>query len=515
MNRPLRSLAVLGVIAATLPSACTAQPSATTGTSVPVAATAQTVPAAPVVTGLPDFTGLVQQVAPAVVNVSAEIGSRRVARTPQQGMPDEEQIPEIFRRMLPPGMFEGPGGPQVPQAPHGISMGTGFLISNDGYVLTNHHVVDGADTVTVKLTDRREYKAKVVGSDEQSDVALLKIDAKGLPALRIGDSAHLKPGQWVVAIGSPFGLDQSVTAGIVSAVGRANPYADQRYVPFIQTDVAINRGNSGGPLLNTAGEVVGINSQIFSNSGGYMGVSFAIPIDVAMSAADQIKKTGKVSRGQLGVRAQAISAEDARGLGLPDASGALVAVVLPGSAAAKAGIERADVIRSVNGHPVNVSSDLPPLIGGMAPGTKVRLGILREGKPREVEVTLDALNESLANGAADQPGSDDESPAPAASGRGNALGLVGRDLSGAERQQLGLQSSEGVRLARVGDAAAEAGLQPGDVILSVGRTSVGTASALDRALSGVKDGQTVMLLVRRGNATQFIAVTAGDDKAAG
>ena len=510
MNRPLRSLAVLGVIAATLPTACTAQPS---GASLQGATTAQLVPAAPIVTGLPDFTNLVQQVGPAVVNVSAEAGSRRVARTQQ--MPDEEQIPEFFRRMLPPGMFEGPDGPQMPQGPHGVSMGTGFLISNDGYVLTNHHVVDGADTVTVTLSDRREFKARVVGSDQQSDVALLKIDAKSLPALRIGDSAHLKPGQWVVAIGSPFGLDQSVTAGIVSAVGRANPYADQRYVPFIQTDVAINRGNSGGPLLNTSGEVVGINSQIFSNSGGYMGVSFAIPIDVAMSAADQIKKTGKVSRGQLGVQVQAISADEARGLGLPDAGGALVSVVMPGSAASRAGIERMDVIRAVNGRPVSVSSDLPPLIGGLSPGSKVRLSILRDGKPREISVTLDALNEALADGSVDESGPEGGTPAPATPGGKNALGLVGKDLSNAERQQLGLQSNEGVRLSRVGDAAAEAGLQPGDVILSVGRTSVGTSASLDRALSGVRDGQTVMLLVRRGNATQFIAVTAGEGEAAG
>ena len=363
MNRPLRSLAVLGVIAATLPTACTAQPSST-GATVPATTTAQTVPAAPVVTGLPDFTNLVQQVAPAVVNISAESGSRRVARGQ---MPGEEQIPEFFRRMLPPGIFEGPDGP-MPQVPRGFSMGTGFIISNDGYVLTNHHVVEGADTVTVKLSDRREFRAKVVGSDQQSDVALLKIDARGLPALRLSDSARLKPGQWVVAIGSPFGLDQAVTAGIVSAVGRANPYADQRYVPFIQTDVAINRGNSGGPLLNTSGEVVGINSQIFSNSGGYMGVSFAIPIDVAMGAADQIKKTGKVSRGQLGVQVQAISSEEARGLGLPDASGALVAVVVPGGAAAEAGIERMDVIRAVNGRPAKGCSDLPPMIGRLTPG---------------------------------------------------------------------------------------------------------------------------------------------------
>jgi serine protease Do len=236
---------------------------------------------------------------------------------------------------------------------------------------------------------------------------------------------------------------------------------------------------------------------------------------VAMGAADQIKKTGKVTRGQLGVQVQAISAEEARGLGLPDASGALVSVVVPGGAAAKAGIEPMDVIRAVNGRQVNVSSDLPPLIGGMTPGSKVRLTLIREGKQREITATLDALNESVAGGAADMPGPGDEDQAPAASGRGNPLGLIGRDLTVAERQQLGLQSSEGVRLAKVGDAAAEAGLQPGDIILSVGRSSVGSATALDRALAGVKDGQTVMLLVRRGNATQFIAVTAGEDESSG
>ncbi|HEY0662741.1 MAG TPA: Do family serine endopeptidase [Lysobacter sp.] len=508
MNRPLRSLAVLGVLAATLPVACTAQPPADPAlTSVSAAPQA-----APIVTGLPDFTGLVQHVGPAVVNVSAESNPRRMAGGQ---MPDEDEIPEFFRRLLPPGMpFPGgPGGPQGPQGPRGMSMGTGFLISADGYVLTNHHVIDGADTVTIKLSDRREFKAKVVGSDQQSDVALLKIDAKGLPALRTGDSTRLKPGQWVVAVGSPFGLDQSVTAGIVSAVGRANPYADQRYVPFIQTDVAINRGNSGGPLLNTSGEVVGINSQIFSNSGGYMGVSFAIPIDVAMNAVNQIKATGKVSRGQLGVQVQAVTSENAGALGLPDTGGALVSVVLPDSAAGRAGIERMDVIREVNGRPVNVSSDLPPLIGSLAPGSKVRLGILRDGKPREVTVVLDTLNEGFAGGASTVPTPDDD--APAAPGRANPLGLVAQDLSAAERQQLGLQAGEGVRIARVGEAAEASDLQAGDVILSVGRTSVGSAAALDRELAGVKPGQTVMLLVRRGTATQFVAVTAGEGKNAG
>ena len=286
MNRPLRSIALVGVLAAVLPAACTAQ-----APNAPIAPPPAAVPAAPLVTGLPDFTQLVEQVGPGVVNVEATVGSRRSA----QASDEEADIPEIFRRMLPPG-FQMPGpGQQGPQR-RGTSMGSGFIISADGYVLTNHHVVDGADEVKVTLPDRRELTAKVVGSDEQSDVALLKIAANGLPALRIGDSNALKPGQWAVAIGSPFGLDHSVTAGIISAVGRSNRFAQQQYVPFIQTDVAINQGNSGGPLLNTRGEVVGINSQIFSNSGGYMGVSFAIPIDLAMGAVKQLKATGNIGQ---------------------------------------------------------------------------------------------------------------------------------------------------------------------------------------------------------------------------
>ncbi len=321
-------------------------------------------PAPQLVVGLPDFTRLVDEVGPAVVSVEAESGTqpqaaRQRGQSPQQ-MPDQDQIPEFFRRFFGPGGMPMPGTPGQPDSqPRGVSQGTGFIISGDGYVLTNHHVVDGADTVRIRLADRREFTAKVIGSDEQSDVALLKIAATGLPTLRIGDSKTLKSGQWVVAIGSPFGLDHSVTAGIVSAVGRANPYADQRYVPFIQTDVAINRGNSGGPLLDTRGQVVGINSQIFSNSGGYMGVSFAIPIDVAMSAVQQLKATGKVTRGQLGVQIQAMSRDASKALGLPDARGALVAGVEQGSAAQKAGIQRQDVITRVNGEPINDSSDLP------------------------------------------------------------------------------------------------------------------------------------------------------------
>ncbi len=483
---------------------------ATSAIMLPAATAQAPTPAPQMVVGLPDFTNLVDQVGPGVVNIEARIGSSRNEQANAPG-PDEDPMPEFFRRFFGPGMpMPGmpPGGPQDPgrSGGGGVSMGTGFIISGDGYVLTNHHVVDGATNVKVRLSDRREYTAKVVGSDEQSDVALLKIAATDLPTLRLGDSNLLRPGQWVVAIGSPFGLDHSVTAGIVSAVGRANPYADQRYVPFIQTDVAINRGNSGGPLLNTRGEVVGINSQIFSNSGGYMGVSFAIPIDVAMSAVKQLKATGKVSRGQIGVTVQSITAESARGLGLPDARGALINTVAPGSPGEKAGLEPGDVIRTFNGVAINDSSDLPPMVGALTPGTKAKLTVLRDGKPRGFELTLTQLNEGVAS-AAPAPGM-----RPPAAGSSNALGLVAQALDGDDRRQLGLDPGEGVAIARVeGLAARDAGLQPGDIVLSVGRAAIDSPAALDRELRNVKAGQTVMLRVRRGAATQWVPVTPRAD----
>lgn len=506
MSRPLRALALSGLIAAALPVACTAQPPADTGSAQTstIAPPPASAPAQPLVTGLPDFTALVQRVGPAVVNVSAEIAPRRVARGQAPG---QDQIPEFFRRFFG-DQFPTPGGPGQPGpgGPRGggTSLGTGFLISDDGYLLTNHHVVDGADKVTVRLSDRREMEAEVVGSDEQYDVALLKIDAKGLPFLRAANAGLTKPGQWVVAIGSPFGLDHSVTAGIVSAVGRSNPYSGQQYVPFIQSDVAINRGNSGGPLLNTSGEVIGINSQIFSNSGGYMGVSFAIPIDLAMNAAEQLKETGSVRRGLLGVQVQAIDAETARGFGLQNTSGALVSVVSPGSAADKAGMEVGDVIRSVDGRPVNTSADLPPLIGAKAPGTRVRLGVVRDGDKRDVEVVLGALEGEVASAAPTGPDEDDGAQASS----GNPLGLTVQAPSAAQRRQLGLEAGEGVLITAIGDGAArEAGLRQGDVVMAVGRKAVGSPAALDRELAGVGAGDTVMLLVRRGGGTQFVAIT--------
>ena len=458
-------------------------------------------PAPQLVQGLPDFTNLVARVGPAVVNIEAVSDGRTDASA--QGFPDDAEIPEFFRRFFGPGMpFPMP---QDPRSRGGTSLGSGFIISADGYVLTNHHVIDGADTVTVKLSDSREFEAEVVGSDEKSDIALLKIDANGLPVLRLGDSKQLRPGQWVVAIGSPFGLDHSVTAGIVSAVGRSAG-ASQQYVPFIQTDVAINRGNSGGPLLNTRGEVVGINSQIFSNSGGYMGVSFAIPIDLAMNAVQQLKAGGKVQYGMIGVGLQAIDSTMADALGLPDTRGALIRSVSPGQPGEKAGLRVGDVVRSVDGRAINRSSELPPIIGAMAPGTRVELGILRDGKQRTVDVVLAPLDEDLLAGTG-PAGRPDAGPAAPAHQSHNPLGLVAEPLDARTRQAYDLAPGEGVAIARVeGADARRAGLRPGDVVLQVGRAQVGSPAELDKALAGVKKGDTVMLLVnRRGNA-QFVAV---------
>ena len=518
MKTPLHAFALIlltsaATTAIVLPIA-TAQPAPDPTAAAPLAGQATAVPSAPLVTGLPDFTRLVEEVGPAVVKIDTTIGSRPTAQQPDDAMPGDEQIPEIFRRFFGPGFqMPGPGGPggRAP-APRGRSMGTGFLISGDGYVLTNHHVIDRADEVKVTLSNLREYTAKVVGSDERSDVALLKIDGKDLPMLRTGDASSVKPGQWAVAIGSPFGFEQTVTAGIVSAVGRSNPYANQQYVPFIQTDVAINQGNSGGPLLNTRGEVIGINSQIFSNSGGYMGVAFAIPIDVAMNVVDQLKSTGRVQRGQLGVQFQAtgITAEQARGFGLPDTLGALVSEVVAGSPAEKVGIEPGDVIRSADGVAIRQPGDLPPIVGNKVPGTKMKIVVFREGRERTLDVTLAELDDDAVASAA--PTRSGPSAAPA--GDANALGLVTQELTGAQRRQLGLDAGEGVGIVRVqGAAAREAGLSPGDVVLRVGRTPVDSPAALDRALRGVRAGQTVMLLVRsQGGGSRFVAITPGEEE---
>jgi len=448
---------------------------------------------------LPDFTSLVDKYGPAVVNVQAS-GNADESADSDGG--DDQDVPEIFKRFFGPG---GPGGPNGPNVPHPrgggqrMAMGSGFIISADGYVLTNNHVVEGADNVTVRLSDRRELDAKVVGTDAQYDIALLKLNASDLPVVSVGDSKGVKAGQWVVAIGSPFGFDHSVTAGIVSAVGRNFGGADQRYVPFIQTDVPINRGNSGGPLFDLQGRVVGINSQIFSNTGGFMGVSFAIPIDIAMNAVDQIKTTGRVSRGMIGVQIQNVDRENAKALGLPRIGGALVNKVTPGSSADKAGVQVGDVILSFGGRDIATSADLPPLVGSTKPGSKSDLVLYRDGKNMTVPVTVGelpaekAVQASLGNNDATSPA--------------NALGLVVDDITADQRKQIGLDSDQGVVVTKItGAAAKRAALAPGDVILMVGRKPIKSVADFNTAVKGAKPGDSVMLLVRREDATSFIAV---------
>jgi serine protease Do len=440
---------------------------------------------------LPDFVGLVEKNGPAVVNVQA---SATREATPQAQAPDAEDqqdIPDIFRR------FFGPI-PRDPQQQGGErrSAGSGFIISPDGYILTNNHVVAGADTVTVRLSDRRELDARVIGTDEQTDIALLKIEASGLPVVNIGDSNKLKPGQWVVAVGSPFGMDHSVTHGIVSALGRGYDRS-QQYVPFIQTDVPINPGNSGGPLFNLDGQVVGINSQIFSNTGGYMGVSFAIPITVAMNTMNQLKEKGRVSRGMIGVQIQNVDRETAKALGLPRSGGALVNNITAGSAAEKAGVKVGDVILAFNGSDVVSSSDLPPLVGLTPPGTKAELSVFRDGKTLAVPVTVAELPQDPRAAVA-------ATPKVAAS---NKLGIAADELTAEQRQQLGLKD-EGVVVTKItGNAARRAALQPGDVILMVGRKSIKSAADFNATVKDLKAGDSVMLLVRRNDTTSFIAIT--------
>ncbi|MBL0163092.1 MAG: DegQ family serine endoprotease [Xanthomonadales bacterium] len=438
---------------------------------------------------LPDFTALVEKNAPAIVNVRASTTPKTNPQAQMPGNDQQEEIPEIFRRFFGPiPRGQQPGGERQ-------SAGSGFIVSADGYILTNNHVVDGADQVTVRLSDRRELDAKVIGTDEQTDIALLKIEANNLPVVSIGDSTQLKPGQWVVAVGSPFGMDHTVTHGIVSAVGRGYDRS-QQYVPFIQTDVPINPGNSGGPLFNLAGQVVGINSQIFSNTGGYMGVSFAIPISVAMNTMSQLKEKGHVSRGMIGVQIQNVDRDSAKALGLPRSGGALVNSVSADSAAEKAGVKVGDVILAFDGSEVVSSSDLPPLVGLTPPGTKAKLTVFRNGKTIEMPIVVSELPQDPLVKAA---GGSKATPS-------NRLGLVVEDLTAEQRQQLGLKE-EGVVITRVdGMAARRAALQPGDIVLMVGRKSVTSASDFSASAKQLKSGDSVMLLIRRNDVTSFVAI---------
>lgn len=436
---------------------------------------------------LPDFTDLVEKQGPAVVNVSITQTVSQEDVFPQiPGIPEDDPFYDFFRRFRPP-----PGS--MPREFEAKAQGSGFIVSADGYILTNAHVVDDADEVTVRLTDKREFKAKVIGADRRTDVALIKINATGLPKVVIGNPAQLKVGEWVAAIGSPFGFENSVTAGIVSAKGRSLP--QENYVPFIQTDAAINPGNSGGPLFNLRGEVVGINSQIYSRTGGYMGVAFAIPIDVAMSVADQIRLHGKVSRGWLGVMIQDVTKELAESFGMKKAEGALIAGVEKGGPADKAGLEPSDVVLKFDGKPVGNASELPLLVGSTKPGKTVAVQVWRKG-------ALKNLNLAVTEAPTDKMPSQRPGKAGNATAR---LGLSLRELP--ESQKKELQISGGVLVENVQGAAARAGIRRGDVIMSLLNKDVKNAEQFEQALSGYKAGQSVALLVRRGDRALFIPIT--------
>jgi len=431
---------------------------------------------------LPDFANLVERVGPAVVNISVvqEVET-------QLNVPPEMQ--DFLRRFgIPlPGTPGGPNGPG-PQISRGV--GSGFIVSADGYVLTNAHVVDDATEVVVRLTDKREFKAKVEGVDTRTDVALLKIDASGLPTVKIGNPEATRVGEWVVAVGSPFGFDNTVTAGIISAKARRLP--DETYVPFLQTDVAINPGNSGGPLFNLDGEVIGINSQIYSRSGGFMGISFAIPIDVAMTVKAQLQEFGVVKRGRLGVTIQSVTEELADSFGLDHPRGALVSAVEPGSAADKAELKAGDVILGVNGDPVADSVDLPRIIGEMRPGSDIKLEIWRDGKSRIVSATLGSMDGEAVH-AKERPGKPADD---------NALGLTARPLTSQEADQLGVKG--GLAVEKAEGPAAQAGLQRGDVILAINNAPVTDVDSFRQQLK--RAGKRFALLVQRGEGRLYIPI---------
>ena len=465
--------------------------------NLPVAAQAQA-PAAPVVRGLPDFTDLVEQVGPAVVNI------RTVERVRAGGRsgPGDEEMQEFFRRFLgiplPGTPRQGPRQePQEPserEVPRGV--GSGFIISADGFVMTNAHVVDGADEVLVTLTDKREFKARIVGADKRTDVAVVKIEASGLPAVRIGDVSRLKVGEWVMAIGSPFGLENTVTAGIVSAKQRDTG----DYLPFIQTDVAVNPGNSGGPLINMRGEVVGINSQIYSRSGGFMGISFAIPIDEAMRVSEQLRANGRVTRGRIGVQIDQVSKDVAESIGLGKPQGALVRGVESGSPADKAGVEAGDIITRFDGRAIEKASDLPRLVGNTKPGTRSALTVFRRGQTRDLSITIAELEpEQVAR----RPAARGSAP-PKAGEAAQALGLTVAELT--ETQKKELKVRHGVRVEAASDAGARAGLREGDVILSIGNVEIRNVREFETAVAKTERGKPVNMLVQRGELVQFVLV---------
>ncbi|MBW7899980.1 MAG: DegQ family serine endoprotease [Rhodocyclaceae bacterium] len=445
------------------------------------------------VRGLPDFTELVEKQGAAVVNISTTQVIK--GRSMQSPFPFDEDDPmfDLFRRFMPP---HGRGAPR--DFEH-RSLGSGFILSSDGYILTNAHVVDGADEVVVKLTDKREFRAKVIGADKRTDVALLKIEAGNLPTVRLGDPEALKVGEWVLAIGSPFGFDNSVTAGIVSAKGRSLP--QENYVPFIQTDVAINPGNSGGPLFNMKGEVVGINSQIYSRSGGFMGISFAIPIDLAMDIQNQLKAHGKVSRGRMGVVIQEVTKELAESFGLGKPQGALVNSVEKGGPAEKAGIEPGDVILKFDGKAIAASSDLPRIVGMTRPGSRVPVTLWRKGAQRELSLVVAEMPAEERQAAAGGKAKPAEQAA-------NRLGLVVSELTPEQRREL--RTNGGLLVEDIRGNAARADLRPGDIILALiskgTTTELRSAEQFNRLLSQFDKSANVTLLVRRGDMQTFVTI---------
>jgi len=442
----------------------------------------QAVPTAPATAALPDFSGIVQRYGPAVVNVSVTGTTKTAGQESPFGQldPDDPFYP-FFKH------FQGPR--QQGRVLRGL--GSGFIVKSDGVILTNAHVVDGASEVKVKLTDRRELTAKVIGKDKATDVAVLKIDAKDLPTVTIGDPSSTRVGEWVLAIGQPFGLENTATAGIVSARSRSLP--NEGYVPFIQTDVAVNPGNSGGPLFNTKGEVIGINSQIYSQSGGYMGLSFAIPIDVAMKVEQQLVAHGKVVRGQFGVTVQDVNQSLAQSFGLPKPEGALVSSVEKDSPAERAGIQPGDVILGLDGREIAASSDLPPQVADLRPGATAKVEVWRDHKRREIDVRVGEKKDAAV--ASMQKDGDHQ-------GR---LGLTLRPLTPDERRQAGVKSGMVVQDAR--GPAAEAGIQPGDVLIAVNGTQITDAQQLRRLVES--SGKHVALLVERGDARLFVPVDLG------
>jgi len=443
---------------------------------------------------LPDFTELYEKQGPAVVNISTTQTVHGGGRMmPFPNLPEDDPFYEFFRRFAPPGG-------QDQQDYKTQSLGSGFIISADGYILTNAHVVNEADEVIVKLTDKREFQARIIGIDRRSDVSLLKIDASNLPKVTLGDPDQLKVGEWVVAIGSPFGLENTLTAGIVSAKGRALP--QENYVPFIQTDVAINPGNSGGPLFNLKGEVVGINSQIFSRSGGYMGLSFAIPIDVAMNVQSQLKAGGRVSRGWLGINIQEITKELADSFGMKNTSGALVAGVEKGSPAEKGGLDAGDVILRFDGKPIVSSSDLPRVVGATKPGKEVPVEVLRRGANRTLTVAVGEM-----------PSEDKDEMRPPrgpAKVEPNRLGLTLRELTPQQKKRL--NGRNGLLVIGAEGGAAQAGIRRGDVILAVNNTEVQGVEQFNKLIQAAQSGKTVALLVQRGDSTLYVPVKVNGNK---